>query len=721
MQRPRRTELAVRISAAVACAAAPALALAQSQAKSSTDLQSVTITAQKRLQPMQQVPVAVTVVGAQEMENRGIAGFSELLSAIPNVAIDQSSSAQPNISIRGISSSTNNIGIESGVGVVVDDVFLGRPSAFSTQLIDVERVEVLRGSQGTLFGKNTIGGLINIVTSLPNRKFGAAADVTVGNYGLKQARGFVTGALGDNLAGKLSFTAKQRDGWVKNRTPVAEDMMSEDFKGVRGQLRGTPTANFSWLLSAEYSKDDSVENYYDIRSGAFAAFDGNGADRSVGTNGKDGFKRTVDGLSLKLDGVWNGVDLVSVTARRGVDWKGTNDQDYTELAIITQSRKEKQTQWSQEFRASARSGAFNWLAGLYFFGQQQDGVDNTTLDDATPGVFGLPDIPGYRETADTIVRLKTRSAAAFGSGSFALTPQLDLNGGLRYTRERKTFNYVQQLDHPIGLIDALYAEVAPFADSRSDAQWSGDLGLAYKASSDVNTYVKLSRGFKAGGFDTTAAATSDPGARSFGPENVLAYEAGVKTILAGGKLRLNAAAFRMDYRDKQEQFFNGSTQVVDNAAKARVQGVEAELTARPSASLLLAASAGYQDARYKAYQDNTGNRLIDAPRITASVSVQFDGSLGNGWGWMTRADVRHRGMAYQQADNNPLYTQEASTLLNLSAGLRDADGRYAFLLWVKNASNQTYRTSTYEIGAFGTAYQQVNSPRMVGLEFRASL
>jgi iron complex outermembrane receptor protein len=719
MQSPRRAELALRICAALSCTAAPTLALAQSQA--STTLQSVTVTAQKRVQPLQQVPVAVTVMGAQEMENRGIAGFAELLSSIPNVAIDQSSSAQPNISIRGISSSTNNIGIESGVGVVVDDVFLGRPSAFSTQLIDVERVEVLRGSQGTLFGKNTIGGLINIVTSLPSRTFGGAADVTVGNFGLKQARGYVTGALGEGLAGKVSFTAKKRDGWVENRTPGAEDMMSEDFKGLRAQLRGTPAQGLSWLLSAEYSKDDSVENYYDIRGGYFAAFDADGADRSVGTNGKDRFKRTVDGLSLKVDGIWQGVDLVSITAHRGVDWKGTNDQDYTELAIITQSRKEKQTQWSQEFRASARNGAFSWLAGLYFFGQQQGGVDNTTLDDATPPVFGLPDIPGYQETADTTVRLKTRSTAVFGSGSLALSPQLDLNAGLRYTRESKTFNYVQQLDNPIGLIDALYANVAPFADSRRDAQWSGDLGLAYKLGSDINTYVKLTRGFKAGGFDTTAAATSDPGDRSFGAENVLAYEAGVKTMWAGGKLRLNAAAFRMDYRDKQEQFFDGATQRVDNAAKAKVQGVEVELTARPTASLLLATAAGYQDARYKAYEDNTGHRLIDAPRLTASASAQYEGNFADGWGWMARADLRHRSLAYQQPDNDPLFTQEASTLLNLSMGLRDASGRYSLLLWLKNATNKTYRTSTYEVGAFGTTYQQVNAPRMVGLEFRASL
>lgn len=719
MHSPHRTELALRISAALTCAAAPALALAQNQP--TTDLQSVTVTAQKRPQPMQQVPVAVTVVGAQEMENRGIAGFSELLSLIPNVAIDQSSSAQPNISIRGISSSTNNIGIESGVGVVVDDVFLGRPSAFSTQLIDVERVEVLRGSQGTLFGKNTIGGLINIVTSLPSRQFGGSADVTVGSFGLKQVRGFVTGALGDSMAGKVSFTTKQRDGWVTNRTPGAADLMSEDFKGMRAQLRGTPAANISWLLSAEYSKDDSVENYYDIRSGFFAAFDSNGADRSIGTNGKDRFKRTVDGLSLKVDGKWQGLDLVSITARRGVDWKGTNDQDYTELAIITQSRKEKQTQWSQEFRVSARSGALNWLAGLYLFGQQQNGVDNTTLDDATPGVFGLPDLPGYRETADTIVRLKTRSAAVFGSGTWALTRQLDLNGGLRYTRESKDFSYAQRLDNPIGLVDALYAEVAPFNDSRRDAQWSGDLGLAYKATADVNLYAKVSKGFKAGGFDTTAASTSTPGARGFGPETVVAYEAGVKSMLAGGKVRLNAAVFSMDYRDKQEQFFDGAVQVVANAAKAKVQGVEVELTARPSTGVLLSTGLGYQDAAYKDYLANGGNRLVDAPRVSASASAQYEGNFANGWGWMARADARHRGMAYQQPDNNPLFTQEASTLLNLSAGLRDASGRYSLLLWVKNATDKTYRTSTYEIGAFGTTYQQVNSPRMVGLEFRANL
>jgi len=717
---PRHTEWSMRIAAALAASIAPSLACAQAAGADSA-LQSVTVTAQKRLQPLQQVPVAVSVVGAQEIENRGVAGFSELLNLVPNVTIDQSVSAQPIITMRGISSSTNNIGMESGVGVVVDDVFLGRPSAFSTQLIDIERVEVLRGSQGTLFGKNTIGGLINIVTALPSRTFGASADITGGSYGLRQVRGFVTGPLGETVAGKVSFTSRQREGWVTNRTPGAPDLMSEDFGGVRAQLRGTGGGGFSWLLSAERSRDEAVENYYDIRSGAFSAFDPNGADRSIATNGKDKFIRTLEGASLKVEGRMGGIDLVSVTARRGVNWEGVSDQDYTALDIVTQGRKEKQVQWSQEFRASARHGALNWLAGLYFFEQQQDGVDNTTLGVDAPPALGAGVIPGYRETSDTTVRLKTRSAAGFASGGYALSERLELNGGLRYTSESKSMYYVQRLVNPIGLVDFLYAQVAPFNDSLRDAKWSGDLGLAFKVDKDMLAYAKVTRGFKAGGFDTTGASTPDPGDRKFGAETLLAYEIGVKSMLAGGKVRLNGAVFSMDYRNKQEQFFNGVDQIVSNAAKAKVEGAEVELTTRPLQGLQLGASVGYLDARYLDYLTNTGKRLIDAAKVTASGSIQWEGSLAGGWSWMTRADLRHRGQAYQTPRNDPRFVQPANSLLDLSLGLRDSAGRHSLLLSVKNATNKTYTVGAYEVGVFGTEYMQVNPPRMIGLEYRVKL
>lgn len=723
MKQHQRTPLSLCIAAGLVALTAPAGGWAQSSTPAAPPvetLETVVVTAQKRPQKLQEIPVAVSVVTAQDIENRGISGFAELLGLIPNTTIDQNTSAQPTITIRGITSSTNNIGMESGVGVVIDDVFLGRPSAFSTQLIDIERVEVLRGSQGTLFGKNTTGGLINIVTSKPSRQFAAAADLTGGSYGLRQARAYVTGGLGDDMAAKLSFTSKRRDGWVENRNPAGPDLMSENFNGVRGQLQGK-AGGLSWLLSADHGRDRAVDNYYDVRDGTLSALDADGNDRSIATNGGDQFGRTIKGASLKLETQSQGINWVSITAQRGVDWYGRNDQDYTDQAILVLSRKEKQSQFSQELRASGQSGRLNWLAGLYYFRQKQDGVDRMVLDELTPVLFGLPYMPGFQEAADTIVHLDTRSSAAFGSGSYALSETVELNTGLRYTSERKRMNYRQELQQQVGLIGALAAEVAPFDGARKDAQWSGDIGLAFKHGKQLNSYLKMTRGFKAGGFDTTQATSADPGDLSFDPETVQATEVGFKSILAGGRLRLNGAAFHMDYKNKQEQFFNGVSQRVSNAARARISGAELDLTARPDAALQVGLSLGYQDATYKDYLANAGKRLVDSSRLTASLSGQYEHSVGGGWGWMIRGDIQYRSKSYQQPDNDERFTQPGHSLVNLSTGLRSDDGRYALLLWAKNLGNKTYRTSTYSVDAFQTMYQAVNAPRMVGLELRVSL
>ena len=499
--------------------------------------------------------------------------------------------------------------------------------------------------------------------------------------------------------------------------------MTENFKGVRAQLSGGTAGTVSWLLSADYSKDNAVENYYDIRSGALAAVDSNGDDRSIATNGNDYLRRTMQGISLKADWKWSGLDFTSITAQRGVDWEGNNDQDYTILPILQVGRKEKQTQVSQEFRVANTADRYNWLAGLYLFKQKQSGIDTLTLDEGLPDAIGIGPIPGYQEKADTYADLNTQSSALFFSGKYKLNNTVDFNGGIRYTNESKDIVYEQKLTNPYGLIDGigLAAPVAPLSASRRDSQWSGDLGLGFKLSKDVNSYAKVSKGFKAGGFTTTSASSSNPGDLSFEPESVTSYELGIKSILAGGKVRLNAAAFTMDYNNKQEQFFNGVHQIVSNAAKAKVEGFEVDFTARPSSSWLIGATLGYQEGKYESYPGNDGNRLTDAPRITASMSAQYDHHMSNEWSWFARADARYRDMSYQQPDNDPEFTQPASTLVNLSVGLRNPSNRYSLILWVKNASNETYRVSTYSIAALGTSYQSVNPPRMIGLELRASL
>ena len=293
-------------------------------------LEEIIVTAQKREQNLQDVPVAVSVVTAADIESRSIVQFSEILHGLPNTAIVQNSSAKPRINVRGVTSATLNAGVESGVGVQIDDVFLGRPSSFSSNLIDIERIEVLRGPQGTLFGKNTIGGLINIVTRRPSFDPAGAIDVTVGEYDLSQVRGYFTGGLIDEkLAGKVSFTYRQQDGWGENRNPESDDLSGADYWGARAQLLGEIGERGSWLLSLEHSEDDTPETFQDVFSGAVSSFDSDPFDRSIETSEDTFFDREQDAASLRFDWDGSSVDFVSISAYRRTDFNASIDSDYS--------------------------------------------------------------------------------------------------------------------------------------------------------------------------------------------------------------------------------------------------------------------------------------------------------------------------------------------------------------------------------------------------------
>jgi iron complex outermembrane receptor protein len=693
-------------------------------------VEEIIVTAQKREQAALDVPIALSVVSAQEIEDRSISDFTELFDLMPNTTIDQNVSSIPRIAIRGISSNVNNIGIESGVGVVVDEVYIGRPSAFSANLIDIERVEVLRGPQGTLFGKNIVGGLVNVVTSKPKDQFGAEADVTFGDDDLRQFRGYVTGPiLRDGLNGKISATVKEQDGWVKNTNPAASDLMSVDFWGLRGQLMGTPSDSFSWLLTAEYSEDDSVENYNDILDGALAPLDGDPFDRTIGTSENDLFEREIYGVSLTLDWSWDDLQLVSVSAARGVDWTGRNDQDYSVLRLFETGRTEDQDQISQELRLVGGDDDFNWVAGLYYFDQSQDGLDFVFVDEDLPPVVGAPAIPGYNESVQTRSSIDTTSVAAFLSGTYQLTDRWSLTAGLRYTREEKDLDYRQDVEIfevapgvPVGIILAFNPPVAPFSDSLTDNDWSGDISLGYRFSDRVRGYAKIARGFKAGGFDSTASPVADPGSLQFDAETVVSYEAGLKSEFADGRARLNLAAFYSDYEDKQEQFFNGIIQVTANAAAAEITGFEADLNLLATDWLTIGGAIGYQSAEYDEYvdplagTDYSGNELADIPQWTGAFFTQVDRELANGWSWMARIDVAYEDEVFNRPSNDPDFTGEDSTLVDARIGLSTPGNRYGLYLWSKNLLDEDYIRRRSE--TLGTRYLVLNRPRSWGIELR---
>jgi iron complex outermembrane receptor protein len=703
-------------------------------------LEEIVVTAQKRDQLMQDVPIALSVVTAADIENRSIADFSELTQLMPNTAIDQSIASIPAISIRGVSSNVNNIGIESGVGVAVDDVFLGRPSMFSTNLIDIERVEVLRGPQGTLFGKNTIGGLVNIVTRKPSMQGEGSVDLTYGERDLAQVRGFVNGPLVvDRLAGKVSFTVRQQDGWVRNRNPQADDLHGTEFWGARGQLLGQFGDGGSWLLSAEYSEDDAPENYLDVFSGPLTAFDGDPFDRSIETSENDRFTREIYGISMKVDWTWGELDLVSVTAARGIDWTGHNDQDYSSVRLFETGRTEEQEQISQEFRLLGGDESFSWIAGLYYFSQTQDAQGPLILDSDLPLFFGItnpadplfPIWQTYQERANTISSIDTDSFAAFFSGTWAPGDRWSLTAGARFTDEEKDFAYEQTNEVfelfpgvPVNLIGGFFPAVPPVTDNLGDSDWSGDLSVSYSFSDRVSMYGKVSRGFKAGGFDSTLSESPDPGSLKFTAETLVSYELGFKSMLAGDRVRFNAAAFHYDYSDKQEQFFNGSVFIINNAAEAAIDGLELDVLARLTSSLTLGATLGIQDGSYDAYLDPnsgidySGNDLPKVADRSAALTMQYERALANDWTWMLRADAAYLDEMFLQPDNDPGFIAESSTLVNARMSLSSPGDRYSFAVWAKNALDEDYIRAKQANPALATEWTGLNPPRTWGLEFR---
>jgi iron complex outermembrane receptor protein len=691
-------------------------------------LEEVVVTAQKREQRLQEVPIALSVVTAQDIENRSINDFTELLAEMPNTVIVQNNVTAPRINIRGVRSATLNPGIESAVGMQIDDVFLGRPSAFSSTLIDVERVEVLRGPQGTLFGKNTIGGLINIVTRAPSFETEGALDLTYGNYDLKQARGYISGALiGDRLAGKLSFTSREQDGWGENRNPAAENFNGTDFWGIRGQLLGNFGESSSWLLTLEKSEDDSPQSFLDVRSGAITAFDDDPFDRAIETDTPTFFDREQEAASLRVN--WNigDLELVSITAYRSLDFFGNSDNDFTAVPIFETGGGEDQEQFSQEFRLLGSQGDLNWLLGLFYFDQDQSAETPLILGPATPPAIGVGDIPGYTERADTFAEVDSESLAVFGSVDYRFNDKWQLVAGLRYTEDDKDFAYEQRTSiyelggFPIDIIRFFAPPVAPYTDSLSDGDWSGDISLTHYLSDDINVYAKYARGFKAGGFDASFSSTSTLGDRVFDAEYLDSYEIGYKSELADGRVRLNAALFYADYQDKQETVFNGLNFVTANAAEAEIYGLELDLTAAATSWLTLVASLGLQDSEYSDFiidgSDNSGNELQGVPGLTASLAALVDGEFANGWGWLFRGSVSYVDESYDTVSNNPDFLLEDRTIVNARLALNSPSGRYSFALWGKNLFDDDYVIG-YNTNPVLGVWHSFNEPRYVGMEFR---
>lgn len=672
------------------------------------ELTTVTVTAQKRSQSAQTVPIAMTALSAKTLDMHRVQGLQDLARLTPGLLVSAFSQANPTIAIRGISNTFSQIGVNKPVGIFVDDVFIPRNSAASFELFDLESIAVLKGPQGTLFGRNVTGGAIVINTRQPDPgAFAAEGELTAGNHGERQAKALLNVPVGEGAAVKLSTALRRRDGLGRDRL-TGREQDDVDSKNFRAQAFWRVNRDLAATLSADYSDDRN--------GGRTLSSDTLGDDGDVRTSElgvAQRYARIIAGVSAKL--VWRmpAGELTSITAWRqsqsGEDYSGVG-ANYTFLANGSQSITHDTDQvatLSQELRyASPKWARGDFVAGMYY--ASEDG----TRQLATRGLAARTGVLATSTLADQAV--DSRSIALFADGTLHLPAAIDLTLGARTTRDRKTANLVRSdLLRPaggfaVGGLTQAWREVTP----RAVLSWTPRSGLL--------AYLSATRGFTSGGYNADASSAA-AFRQAFDPETVNNFELGVKSQWLQNRLRVNASLFRMKYRDKQELVNNTQTGILTivNAAKASVDGAELELAYKAANWLDLSANAAWLDGRYDRFVvasvNNSGNPLSNSPRRQAGVAANASYPVSFGY-LVGAASYAWKDSYNTGAANDPNLQLPGYGLANLSFGVESPDRGWRLLAWVKNANDTVYllTRSTQVVRA-----RYAGEPRTFGLSLGA--
>ena len=672
-------------------ASADAVALA-ALSFDAADAAEVIVSARRREESAQDVPVALSVVDNQALANIGTFSVAQVQQLVPTLQVFSFNPRNTNVNIRGLGSniSTTNDGLDNGVGVYIDNVFYGRVGQSQFDLVDLQQIEVLRGPQGTLFGKNTTAGAINISTRAPSFEPEFDGELTLGNYGSHQARFSASGPLiADTLAARLSVADTHRDGFVRNVYNGKRANDSDNFS-TRLQLLAQPGDALKIRLIGDYSKQTAhgvlqsiagvtttyadgtpIPNNFLDRIGragyAVASFDP--FDRKVSADSPYQANMKSYGVSAQIDWETQNHALTSITAWRAWDWNPGNDLDHTSLPVLTAANQaNRQRQFSQELRlASTGRNTVDYVVGAYYFWQTIRGYGLTGYG-AAAADWNLPTVPAFVGNAAlngfesrTYSEPTTNSYALFGQATWNINEALSLTGGLRYTHEKKkgVFRSWHEGGQNLSLLpDAaagaaqgirdLFAPRGSYTARLSDDSVSGLLTLSYKPGEDVLVYGSYSRGSKSGGLNLTILPEDvNP---QVDPETVDAFEIGLKSQWFDDAVTLNLATFHTKVSDYQTVVvsFVDNTSVfrtyVDNIPSVRSRGIEADIGWAVNERLSLSASAAYIDAIYKSYanaqqapeyqnvsalQDLSGERLAGVPKFTWSASADYTQPLGD--------------------------------------------------------------------------------------------
>lgn len=618
-----------------------------------TGSNDIIVTARRRSESAQDIPLAVSVLDAKQLDATGAFNVNRLQQLAPTLQFYSSNPRNTAVNIRGLGVpfGLTSDGFEQGVGIYVDDVYYSRVASATFDFLDVAQIEVLRGPQGTLYGKNTTAGAINIQTNQPTFDFEGRAEVSLGNYNFQQARLAVSGPLSETVAARVAFSGTSRNGTIRNVT-TGEAIQSLDNIGLRAQLLWEPTDSLKVKLVGDYNKQDAVCcGSVFVRTGAtqrplnrqFAALAAaqnyappstNPFDRLTDLDSNLNAGNVIAGAALKITWDVGPGTFTSVSAWRYWDWKPENDRDFTGLSIVALSQNpSQQDQYTQEFRYAYSGDSIDFVLGAFAFNQRIDtqgteahGINSSRWSIAPNNALSNDPSVLNGLTARNLQFLKSTSAALFGQLSWKVTDAFTIQPGVRLNYDKKSGFYQRRVFTGTGVeltgtetdarSRAQLGVFTPQTSAPSDSDWNltYDLTASYELAPDVLAYGTYARSFKTiginqNGLPTDAAGVPIAAAGTIRPEKVDHFEIGLKSQFWDRKATLNLAAFRTDIRDYQATVNNGQFGVLRgflaNAGKVRSQGIEADFQIRPSARFTAYANAAYTDAKYV--------RFIDAP------------------------------------------------------------------------------------------------------------
>ena len=654
-------------------------------------------------------PIAITAMNAEQLDERGVRDIRGLTDYTPNLQIaDFAGYAQ--IFIRGVGSNDPFAGTDPSSTVHLDGVYLGRTLGYFSSFLYVERIEVLRGPQGTLYGRNSVGGTINVVTRKPTEAFTARMAAGIGTHGAASGSAYVSGGLGHGIAAGLAVQYRRNGNYFDNASTGGGVGRDANF-GLRGQLV-IPMGAGEAVLRGDYTEQKGrLVGYAKLLAPTGHPVDDAvlGDFGKVSLNTRNHQKQSGGGASLELTfPLSDNVTLKSLSSWRRLHGDLDYDSDASALDIGRTTVNLRQEQYSEDLSLTGKFDNLTLFAGLFYFHEKVREPLRFALYPAGASNFRLPEI-------------RTSSTAFYGQAEYNVTPAVSLVAGLRYTRERKkltgrflwTASVSPDFDTALGApaigVPYFYDPFTAQASETYDA-WTPKFGINFRPDANTLIYASATRGFKSGGYDmgSTDKANSE---RGFAPELLWSYEIGAKTSLMDRKLDISLTGFRYDYDDLQVTLFvPPSYAVTQNAASARTYGVELEMQARPTQGLTLSGSLAYLDAKYRSYPgaytaafgpfDATGKRLNNAPKWAFTVGAQYDAPVAGGTGYIG-ADYKWQDDLYFSPANDGvggmrgyLEQQKAYGLLNARVGWTSGDGRYGLAIVGRNLTNKDYILST---------------------------